>query len=497
MEGAAQPRSSKIDLAEAKPPQAAALPSVSPLTFGQKLTYGVGSTSLGVAGIGLSTGLVTFFMNQVVGVPAIWVGAALMAGVAIDALFDPLLGQWSDGVRTRLGRRHPFMFASAPLALIAGFLFWRPPAGLGVSATFAYMMALLVMLRLAVSLYEIPSSALAPELTPDYHERTTLFGYRWFFIIVGGLAMNAVLYLWFLRPANGGLLNAAGYAQWGTLAAVVIAVSILICCVGTLSRIPALPRLPSQTVSLRETIRQVASTVTNPSLVAVMVAGLIGGVTNGLNLTLSNYFYIYLWEMKNTQISAITFFAGLSSIVAVGLAPGVSKRFGKKRSMLTLFGLSIFIGAIPLTLKLLGLAPPNGSLATSVLLCADLFFAATLGVMGYIIISSMIADVVEDVAVRTGKRSEGLLFAANGLLPKLSAGVGAFLGGVLIAVVGISARAGGGAAPRPEVMLHLALAYLPFSLVLGVCSLIALGFYKIDQTTHEGNLERLQQTVEA
>jgi GPH family glycoside/pentoside/hexuronide:cation symporter len=254
----------------------------------------VGSTPLGVARLGLSSGLLTFFMNQVVGVPVIWVGAALMTGVAIDAVFDPLLGQWSDGVRTRLGRRHPFMFVSAPLALIAGFFFWRPPSGFGVAATFAYMMTLLVMLRLAVSLYEIPSSALAPELTPDYHERTTLFGYRWFFIIVGGLAMNAVLYLWFLRPANGGLLNATGYAQWGALAAVVIAASILISCFGTLSRIPALPRLPSQTVSLRETIRQVASTVTNPSLVAVMVAGLIGGVTNGLNITLSGYFCIYL-----------------------------------------------------------------------------------------------------------------------------------------------------------------------------------------------------------
>ncbi|HLZ83424.1 MAG TPA: MFS transporter [Caulobacteraceae bacterium] len=236
-----------------------------------------------------------------------------------------------------------------------------------------------------------------------------------------------------------------------------------------------------------------ASKITNPSLVAVMVAGLIGGVTNGLNITLSGYFYIYLWEMKNTQISAITFFAGLSSIMAVGLAPGASRRFGKKRSMLTLFGLSMFIGAIPLTLKLLHLAPPNGSLATSVLLCADLFFAATLGVMGYIIMSSMI----EDVAVRTGKRSEGLLFAANGLLPKLSAGVGAFLGGVLIAVVGITARSGGGAAPRPEVMLHLAIAYLPFSLTLGVSSLIALSFYRIDQTTHEGNLRRLERTVGA
>jgi GPH family glycoside/pentoside/hexuronide:cation symporter len=274
-----------------------------------------------------------------------------------------------------------------------------------------------------------------------------------------------VLYLWFLRPANGGLLSAAGYAQWGAWAAVVIAVSILVSCVGTLSRVSDLPRPAARPLGLRETIRQMASVVTNPSLVALMVAGLIGGVTNGLNLTLGSYFYIYLWGMTNTQISAITFVAGLSSIAAVGLAPGASKRFGKKRSMLTLFGLSIFVGAIPLALKLLGLAPPNGSLATSVLLCADLLFAYTLGVMGYIIISSMIADVVEDIAV-------------------------------LIAGVGISAGVGGSAAPAPEVMRRLALAYLPFSLVLGVSSLVALGFYKIDQTAHEENLRRLRGAAE-
>jgi Na+/melibiose symporter-like transporter len=58
---------------------------------------------LGVARVGLSTGLLTVFMNQVVGVPATWVGAALMAGVAIDAAFDPQVGQWSDGCARGLG----------------------------------------------------------------------------------------------------------------------------------------------------------------------------------------------------------------------------------------------------------------------------------------------------------------------------------------------------------------------------------------------------------
>ena len=189
--------------------------------------------------------------------------------------------------------------------------------------------------------------------------------------------------------------------------------------------------------------------MTNPSLLAVMISGLMGGVTTGLNSTLSNYFYIYLWGMTNAQISAITFAAGLGSVVAVGLASAVSRRFGKKRSMITLFYLSVFIGAVPLSLKLLGLAPPNGSLATTALLTADLFLAVTLGIMGLVIISSMIADVVEDAAVKTGKRSEGLLFAANGLLPKLTAGAGAFLGSLLIALVGLSGKLGAGVASPP------------------------------------------------
>jgi glycoside/pentoside/hexuronide:cation symporter, GPH family len=464
------------------------------LTLVDKLSYGVGSTALGVSGIGLSSGLLTFFMNQVIGIPALWVGTALLATLAVDAIFDPLVGQWSDGAHTRLGRRHPFMFASAPLALAACLLFWRPPAALGTAATFAYMMAMLLLLRLAVSLYEIPSSGLAPELTDDYHERTTLFGYRWLFIIVGGLVMNAILYLWFLRPQNGGLLHVTGYAQWGVLAAVVIAVSIGASCLGTLSRIPYLSRPPAQRVGRREALRQVVATVTNPSLLAVMISGLMGGVTTGLNSTLSNYFYIYLWGMTNAQISAITFAAGLGSVVAVGLASAVSRRFGKKRSMITLFYLSVFIGAVPLSLKLLGLAPPNGSLATTALLTADLFLAVTLGIMGLVIISSMIADVVEDAAVKTGKRSEGLLFAANGLLPKLTAGAGAFLGSLLIALVGLSGKLGAGVAPRPEVMRHLAMAYLPFSLVLSTGSLIAISFYRIDEAAHRRNVDALRDS---
>ena len=40
------------------------------------------------------------------------VGIALASGLFINAVFDPLIGSWSDRTRSRWGRRHPFMFAS-------------------------------------------------------------------------------------------------------------------------------------------------------------------------------------------------------------------------------------------------------------------------------------------------------------------------------------------------------------------------------------------------
>jgi GPH family glycoside/pentoside/hexuronide:cation symporter len=79
--------------------------------------------------------------------------------------------------------------------------------------------------------------------------------------------------------------------------------------------------------------------------------------------------------------------------------------------------------------------PPNHTIALLAILFADGILRDTLGIMGFIIVSSMMADVVEDIAVTTGQRSEGLLFAANGLLQKCVSGVGTFISGLLLQFV--------------------------------------------------------------
>ena len=88
--------------------------------------YGFGSVAFGVKDNGFSYFL-QFFYTQVVGLPAATVGLAIMFALVIDAFIDPMIGQLSDNTRSRWGRRHPFMYASAIPVAASYLLLWNPP----------------------------------------------------------------------------------------------------------------------------------------------------------------------------------------------------------------------------------------------------------------------------------------------------------------------------------------------------------------------------------
>jgi len=342
-----------------------------PLKAPTKIAYGFGSVAFGVATLGLSSAVLQPYMNRVIGLPALWVGTAIMATLIFDAIIDPTIGRFSDNLRTRWGRRHPLMYLSAPLVAIACIAFWNAPASVGATQIGAYLVTMLVLLRLAVSLYEVPSSALAPELTPDYHQRTSLMSYRYFFGMLGGLTMNIVLYQVFLSPKAGGILNREGYAHYGILAAAVMMVSILISSLGTHRRIARLKHPPRPRQSLAESWREIVGTIANPSLVVVMLSGLTSGTATGMNSALSQYFYIELWGISAKQISLLSISGVFASILAVAAVAPISKAMGKKQAMMTLFFVAIFTGALPLTLKLANVLPPNDSPFIFIFLLAD------------------------------------------------------------------------------------------------------------------------------
>src|SRR5262249_35636607 len=77
-----------------------------------RFAYGFGSVAFGVKDNGFAYFLLIFY-SQVVGVDSRWVSAAISLALIFDAFTDPLVGYFSDNLRTRWGRRHPLMYAAA------------------------------------------------------------------------------------------------------------------------------------------------------------------------------------------------------------------------------------------------------------------------------------------------------------------------------------------------------------------------------------------------
>ncbi|HEX4098188.1 MAG TPA: MFS transporter [Caulobacteraceae bacterium] len=467
------------------------------LGLGTKVSYGLGAVAQGVGTVVLSAGLINFYLVSVVGLRPVLVGVVVLVSLVIDAVVDPAIGYCSDRLRSPWGRRHPFMYASALPIALGVVLLWRRPPGFSNDAMAIYALAMLVLVRLAGGLYQIPSDALAPELAPDYHERTGLISWRWFFGLLAGVGLGVVAYAVYLRKDAShplGQYDPAAYANFGVLAAIVALVAILVSAAATHRFIPRLARPTARSQTLAQALREIVTVLANPSLIAIMVSGVVSGVASGISDSIGPFMNYYFWGLTPQVAGVLVAFAAPAAMLGLVLAPVLSRALDKKRTMISVFALSMFAGVIPVSLRLLGLLPPNGTPWIPVLLVGDLIIAGSLALTGAVLMGSMVADVVEDSAARIGVRSEGLLFAARGLLPKITVGVGGLIGNLMLEFVRFPAanETGKAVTVAPAIMRNLALVSLPAGVVLNLIAISVLALYRIDRGTHEANLETLR-----
>jgi Na+/melibiose symporter-like transporter len=466
------------------------------LALSTKLFYGFGSVAYGVKDNGFSY-LLLIFYNQVVGLRAEVVGAAIMIALVFDAFLDPIVGQISDNWRSRWGRRHPFMYASALPVAVSYLLLWNPPHW-SQGAIFVYLVVTAIIIRTFISFYEIPSSALSAELTQDYDQRTSLLSYRYFFAWWGGLTLNFLAYFLFLRPDathKVGQLNPAGYARYGLTAAVIIFVAILVSAAGTHSQIPKFRVPPVRKLKIGAMAREMIATWSNRSFLFLTLAGLATSMATGLIASLNVYFNTFFWELSARQISIFTLGVFLSAAMALIGAPILSRRFGKRPAAMALILLAVTISTTPVILRTLGLFPLNHSPVLLPILIGQTIISTALSIAGSTLTSSMIADVVEDSELRTGRRSEGLLFSASAFVGKAVSGIGIFASGMLLLAIHFPRKAQPGQVPA-EVIHHLALVYVPTIWTLYGLALTLLMGYRITRASHQETLQRLAAEAE-
>ncbi|KQZ64028.1 hypothetical protein ASD67_05765 [Sphingopyxis sp. Root1497] len=461
-----------------------------------RLLYGSGTIAFGIKDHGFNA-LLMLFYNQVVGLPAAWVGSAIMIAMIADALFDPLLGQYSDNVRTRWGRRHPFMYAAAlPIALFY-LLLWMPPE-MARGAQFAWLVATAILVRFSISLYEIPSTALLAEFTSDYDERTKLVAARFFFGVCGGIAMTVVTFGYFLQPTAAqpvGHLNAGGYVTYAWVAAAIMMLSVLISSLGTQKEVlKRPPPPPAVKVPIGRMLREMLGVLVHPAYISILLASLFFAVASGLSLSLSVYFSTYFWELSASQIATVASTAVVGILLAFVVVLPLSARFGKKPAAMLMFGLGLVSSVLPLALRLAGLFPGNGDPLLLWLLMAQFAFTMMTTIAGGILAVSMVADVTDQIQLETGRRSEGLLFSAATMVNKAISGMGIMLAGLLLAFVGFPDNAQPGQVDA-DALSGLATIYIVTLSVATTIAIICLAYYPISRSRHMENIRRLGEAA--
>jgi Na+/melibiose symporter-like transporter len=435
------------------------------------------------------------YFNQVIGLPAAWVGAAIMVTILIDSITDPMIGAWSDNLRTRFGRRHGLMYASAIPSALGIWAMWHAPSALGPVGLLAFMIGMLLFVRIATSFYDIPARALAPELAPDYHKRTALLAWRFLFMIAGTAAINALLLQVFLREdaANPlGVLNRDRYEAFGAFAAALIFVVVIASTAATHSRIRYLHVPPAERQTIGELLRMLVSSLLQPGLFKLQLATLLNGFGGGIHFGLLAYIYLNFWGLKSQEMGYVLLTAPIGSVLCLWLGPRLSARVGKRPFMMACY-LGWFLSYVaPFIGRALGLMPANGTSTLWQVLAVIEVFAGTFAYGTHLILQSMLTDAADDVAVKTGQRSEGVLFAAFGLLDKWGAAVGAFAAGRILAFVKFPTHATPGTVD-PGIILMLVLLAVPSIAGCNMVAMVLISRFRLSQAEHEANLAELRR----
>lgn len=467
--------------------------------FGPATTalYGLGAVSSGIEMRALGSFLLIYY-NQAVGLSPVTVSLAITIVMIVDAVMDPLIGFLSDHLKSPWGRRHPFMYAAALPLAVSFFFLWNPPAGWDEARLFWYLLALLMAVRVFDTLFELPSVALGPDLVVGYDERTNIVSARIFFRTLATTGVSVAGLQFFLadRGPGTGVTEREGYFAFSLAMSATMFAAILISAASTHRFIPWLrrpaPMPDGRAMSPRQFIGDFLGLLKNRSAVVMIAMGAFVSVASATRGGLELYIGLYFWKLSQTELSMLTLLSAAGALIGAALVPVVSRRLGKRRGAITTYSLSLVNGIGPIVLRLFDLMPANGSALLHGMLAVEFFVQGMLYVMTAVMMNSMLADVIEDVAVRTGQRSEGLIFSADQFLTKAVSGFGVLIAGGLLASVGFP-RGAKPDAVGAEVVWSLGAHYAPLMAFVTAGAVGFLMLYQIDRARHLRNLEMLEE----
>lgn len=391
--------------------------------------------SYSVAGLGqniicqLVTAFFMVFMTDVVGADAIGLAIMFLAARLFDAFNDPVMGTFVDRTRSKWGKMRPYLlYSPIPIAVLTILLFtvfpnWSP------NAKFAYSTIIYLMWGIAYTSIDVPYWGLASSMTSDTDKRNTLLTVARLFCTIGsGLISIAIPIFTDANPDTQSLPISEEALKWiyPVIAIVCVIVSVPTFWLGFKNSKERFYE-DKEKASLKDNLKLLAKN--KPVLIMILV-GVLGGLRT---IYMTTAMYIAKYNFLNQNLaSAIFLLVVPGGLAATLLTPILSKKFGKRDIMIW----SHIIGGVLLVLLyFIGLESSGTSTAAKVAFYIIIIIAGIPSGFSNILTYSMIADSIDYLEDKTGKRAEGICFSMQTLISKIGMALTAF---VTLLVLGLA-----------------------------------------------------------
>lgn len=430
--------------------------SMSGALYKQRFGYGLGDFACNLIWQVISLYLL-YFYTDIMKLDAKAIAAMFIVCRVIDGITDLLVGFAIDKTRTRWGKSRPwFLFGAVPFALAAFLAFSVPDISPDGKLLYAYVTY--IFLSFMYTVVNIPLASILPALTDDMNERTVLATWRKFLAFLGSTIVSATALT---------LVELIGRGNEGLGFRVVMGIFGVVGCICFFLTFALVRETNLQESAKSATLKETIVSLAHNTPWKLFAINILFQWT-GYFIQSSALVYYYKYYIGSTGLSSLV--ATIMTMVPMAAnltVPFLAKRLGKRNLYSTAAGVQ-FIGLATILIS---------NMNTAGIFCGAFITALGYGIKESIYFS-MQADPVDYGEWKTGVQAAGTLSSVNGFLGKIAQAAAGGISGLLLAWGKYNSDA---AVQTAEALTAIKAMYIYIPLILLVCSLVTMSFYKLDK----------------
>lgn len=386
---------------------------------------------MGEAGSQFSWSLIssylTIFYTDVVGLLPAVISLIMLIARIWDAVNDPMFGAIAENTSTKMGRYRPYILFGAPIMAILNCLTFLN-LDLSIAGKAIWCGITYIGCGMAYTAVNISVGCLANSMTSDNKQRVSLNAFRG---IMGGviqILIGAVTMPLIMKFGYGSTASARGYF----LTAVVFSLLSIPCfliCVFTTKETIGNERYQKRKSTIKALFRSFQYTFTDKNALLLILAELafLTGIFGRLGIMA--YYFIYI--LKQPQL-----IAGFATAMSIGMmmvnfyAPYILNRIDKKN-----------VGVISSVLQALCCVVfffTGEAQMSSVMIILGFLYGITN--VGGLVSYTLGAEIIDDNWLRSGIRSDGVIYSCISFSTKLGNAIGGSAGILVMGLVGFQAN---------------------------------------------------------